>query len=107
MKYCKYLTIMLLVSFVFASLNVNAWTLKAYSISFGNWGTQNKYTSYEDKTNYGSQSWETHHITNGGTLEVILQGDSLGDISDYIRIYLVENGTYTWKNDFSKDIDEN
>lgn len=107
MKKFKFFAMILGLSFGLTAMGVNAWTYKPYGILFENRGTQTIYTAYEDKETGTAQRWETLEVSNGGTPEVVLQGDSLGTIDDNgFRVYLWNGQAYEWKTQFSKLVDE-
>jgi hypothetical protein len=108
MKKFKNFTIILGLSFGLTAMGVNAWTYKPYGILFENWGSQTIYTSYEDKETSEAQRWETLEVSNGGNPEVVLQGDTLGTVSDNgWRVYLWDGQAYEWSTGLSKDDGEN
>lgn len=82
MKKFKFFAMILGLSFGLTAMGVNAWTYKPFGILFENWGTQTINTAYADKETSTAQRWETLEVSNGGNPEVVLQGKTLGSVSD-------------------------
>lgn len=103
MKKFKFFAMILGLSFGLTAMGVNAWTYKPFGILFENWGTQTINTAYADKETSTAQRWETLEVSNGGNPEVVLQGKTLGSVSDNgWRVYLWNGQAYEWATDFSK-----
>lgn len=110
MKKFKFCAIILGLSFGLTAMGVNAWTYKPYGIIFTNWGTQTIYTdggSYVAKDTDTPQRWETLDVSNGGNPEVVLQNQTMGTVTDNLRIYLSPGSSYTWKTYLSKYFNDN